>query len=385
MVPARSADQSGGERLLTPRALAVTRHLLSQGPATRADLGELLQLSDASMSRVVRALLEEGVITERSLQSSALGRPRQILTAVPGSRHVAGIKLTQDTAYGVLCDLAGTVLASARLPLPAKAEGSVPVDRAVRVIARLVTRLGRKGPRIDGLGVSVGGVVTGRSVVQEGPFLGWRGVDLGAQVSQACGIATVATNDVVGLAREQLWFGAGRTHATFGVITVGAGLGYALVREGNVVEQLIDNGHLLAHAPVDPRGPRCRIGHLGCVSSYLDREDVAARLGLVGSEVTFEQLAGLDPEWFTGASRALGHLIATAAGGLQTERIVLAGEDAGLLYASPVTGQTLEDRLRRNDSGASGVRLEISTGPLGFTDWARGAAVTGLQAILGAG
>ncbi len=380
----RSRDESSAERSLTPRALAVTRHLLGHGPSTRADLGEVLQLSDASMSRVVRALLDQGVITERSLQSSALGRPRQILTAVPGSRHVAGIKLTQDTAYGVLCDLAGTVLATAELALPGKVNGLVPVDRTVRVIAGLVTRLGGGVPRIDGLGVSVGGVVTGRAVVREGPFLGWREVDLGAQVSKFCGIPTVVTNDVVGLAREQLWFGAGRTHPTFGVITVGAGLGYALVREGNVVEQLIDNGHLLSHAPIDPQGPRCRIGHRGCVSSYLDREDVATRLGLAGSAVTFEQLAALDPEWFSGASRALGHLIATAAGGLQTERIVLAGEDAGALYASPVTGQTLADRLRLDDAGTTRVGLEISTEPLGFADWARGAAVTGIQAILGA-
>ena len=61
-----------------------------------------------------------------------------------------------------------------------------------------------------------------------------------------------------------------------GVVTVGAGLGFGLVREGIVVDELIDNGHLLVHAPLDPRGPRCSAGHRGCVSAYLSREDVAA-------------------------------------------------------------------------------------------------------------
>ncbi len=374
-------SMSGGERHLTPRALAVTRHLLMHGPSTRSALAGVLQLSDASMSRVARLLLDQGIVTEESERTGdvTIGRPRQILTAVPGSRHVVGVKLTGDTAYGVLCDLAGTVLATASAALPEPEDGVVPVERTVRVVRQLATRLGRRVTRVDGLGISLGGVIRGRSVVQDGVFLGWRGVELGRLVAESCGIPAVLTNDVVGLAREQLWFGAGRTHATFGVITVGAGLGYAVVREGQVLEHLIDNGHLLSHSPLDSSGPVCRQGHRGCVSAYLDRTDVAARLGLDGSGVSFEQLGQQDPEWFTAAARALGHLIATVAGGLQTERIVLAGEDVATLSAHPVTAETLAGRLRPGDEP-----LEVSTEPLGFTDWARGAGVVSIQAVLGA-
>jgi predicted NBD/HSP70 family sugar kinase len=364
-----------GNPELSPRALTVAQHLLRHGPSTRAALGEVLQLSDASMSRVARLLVEAGIVTEQAERLADVGRPRQILTAVPGSRHLAGVKLTGNTAYGVLCDLAGTVIGSVRLPLPARTRaGVVPVAATVKVIGRVVRHL---GPKVDGLGISLGGVVAERSIVREGPFLGWHDVDLGSRVGEHCDLPVVLSNDVVALAREQLWFGAGRTHTTFGVITVGAGLGFAVVREGQVVERLIDNGHLLAHAPVDSSGPVCRLGHHGCVASYLEREDVVARLG---TDAGFDHLASLDPVWFEGAARALGHLIATVAGGLQTERIVLAGEDVGMLYASPVTAATLAERLR---AAPGRVRLEVSTEPLGFEDWARGAAVAGIQAILG--
>nr|WP_269329988.1 ROK family protein [Kineosporia babensis] len=333
------------------------------------------------MSRVARQLVEAGVVAEEAERTgdATIGRPRQILTAVPNSRHVVGVKLTGDTAYGVLCDLAGTVIALASLPLPERVDGVVPVDRTVKVVRQLAVRLGKKVPRIDGLGISLGGVIEGRSVVGDGVFLGWHDVPLGDLVSEACGVPAVLTNDVVGLAREQLWFGAGRTHDTFGVITVGAGLGYAVVREGQVLEHLIDNGHLLSHSPLDVSGPVCRQGHRGCVSAYLDRMDVAARLGLDGADVTFEQLAQQDPDWFAGAARALGHLIATVAGGLQTERIVLAGEDVATLYGHPIATETLAGRM---PPGAE--PLEVSTEPLGFTDWARGAGVVSIQAVLGA-
>ena len=198
---------------------------------------------------------------------------------------------------------------------------------------------------------------------------------LAAPIEQRTGLPVIVTNDVTALAREQLWFGAGRSHATFGVITVGAGLGFAAVREGIAAERLIDNGHLLAHAPVDGRGPRCTLGHAGCVAAYLNREDLerqgVGRFETAGSAV------------LAGAARALGHLVATFAGALQTTCIVLAGEDVAALTASPVLAETIAERLRPGSHEVQRCVLDVVTTPLTFNDWARGAAVAGVQNVLG--
>src|SRR5918992_5635397 len=98
---------------LDPRALAVTQHLLVHGPATRAALGRELSLSDASMSRVARSLVRDGIVSEDLDEIVGVGRPRQILSPVPSARHVVGVKLTADTAYGVACNMLGDVLDSA--------------------------------------------------------------------------------------------------------------------------------------------------------------------------------------------------------------------------------------------------------------------------------
>jgi predicted NBD/HSP70 family sugar kinase len=240
--------------------------------------------------------------------------------------------------------------------------------------------------------VTVGGVVVDRTVVQEGTFLGWRDVDLGTPLRERTGLPVIVANDVAALAREQLWFGAGRTHSTFGIITVGAGLGFGVVREGVAVEQLIDNGHLLAHAPIDTSGPRCSLGHPGCVAAYLNREDVVAQASAAaGHPVTFDDLvrarASGDPaatERLNAAARALGHLIVTFAGALQTTCIVLAGEDLAAFTDSAALKEVIDDRLRPGPNESQRCTLDIVTTPLTFTDWARGAAVTGIQNALGA-
>ncbi|GAA2616341.1 ROK family transcriptional regulator [Paractinoplanes durhamensis] len=378
---------------LSPGELAVTRHLLVHGPASRGDLGDRLNLSYASMSRVARALVDGGMAAETLELETAVGRPRQILTAVPGARHVVGVKLTADTAYAVVCDLFGVVKAATRAALPKPdADGTVPVAATVRVLAQVVSRLARRVPHLDGIGVALGGIVTDRAVVREGTFLGWHDVDLATPLADRTGLPVVVTNDVTALAREQLWFGAGRSHSTFGVITVGAGLGFGLVREGVAVESLIDNGHLLAHSPLDLQGPRCDLGHHGCAAAYLNREDLERRASAAaGRPVTFDDLLrarsaadATATRLLDDASRALGHLAATFAGALQTTCIVLAGEDVAALTGSPVMNAVIEDRLRPGPGEAQRCTLDIVTTELAFKDWAQGAAVVGIQAILGA-
>ena len=380
-------------RSLSPGELAVTRHLLVHGPASRGDLGDRLNLSYASMSRVARALVDGGMASESLEQQPAVGRPRQILTAIPGARHVVGCKLTADTAYGVVCDMFGNVQGTSRAALPAAGpNGTVPVTPTVKVVAQLIGRLARRVPSLDGIGIALGGVVAGRSLVREGTFLGWRDVDLAGPVRERTGLPVIVTNDVTALAREQLWFGAGRTHSTFGVVTVGAGLGFGVVREGVAVEELIDNGHLLAHAPIDTRGPACRLGHPGCAAAYLNRDDLERPASQPADRpVTFRELArardaGNDAagRLLDGAARALGHVVATFAGALQTTCIVLGGEDVAVLTDAPAMTEVIADRLRPGPAEVQRCALDLVTTPLTFDDWAQGAAVAGIQHVLGA-
>jgi predicted NBD/HSP70 family sugar kinase len=388
-----TSSQPPAETALSAGELAITRHLLVHGPASRGVLGDLLQLSYASMSRLARSLVEGGIVAEDVEPVPGVGRPRQILSVVPGARHVVGCKLTGDTAYGVVCDMLGDVKSTARVALPPhQGDGTVPVAGTVKAVTQLVAKLARKVTSLNGIGVSLGGVVTNRSIVREGTFLGWRDVDLATPLRERTGLPVVITNDVTALAREQLWFGAGRTHSTFGVITVGAGLGFGVVREGVVVEELIDNGHLLAHAPLDSGGPRCRMGHTGCVSAYLNRDDIEDHASTAaGRRLDFDGIVrlraagdGAATALLDDAARALGQLAATFAGALQTNRIVLAGENVATIAESTAMAEAVADRVRPGPQETQRCALEISTAPISFNDWARGAAVVGIQNVLGA-
>ena len=57
-------------------------------------------------------------LREQLDEVASVGRPRQILSAVPSARHVVGVKLTADTAYGVACNMLGDVEGTARAAPP---------------------------------------------------------------------------------------------------------------------------------------------------------------------------------------------------------------------------------------------------------------------------
>ena len=200
----------------------------------------------------------------------------------------------------------------------------------------------------------------------------------------------VVTNDVTALAREQLWFGAGRTHTTFGVITVGAGLGFAVVREGQVLEQLIDNGHLLAHSPVDASGPRCGLGHRGCVSAYLNRPDFERRLSHgSGTPRARSARRSATRVW----PRARWSRTPPGRWDTSSPPSPAPCRPTGSCWPARTSSRcsprrswpaTIAERLRPGPEETQRCALDVSTAPLTFTDWARGAAVISVQHVLGA-
>ncbi len=63
---------------------------------------------------------------------------------------------------------------------------------------------------------------------------------------------------------------------------------------------------------------------------------------------------------------------------------MLAGEDVTTLADTPAMNEAIADRLRPGPKEVQRCALDIITTPLSFNDWARGAAVVGIQNVLGA-
>ncbi|MDT0270220.1 ROK family transcriptional regulator [Streptomyces sp. DSM 44915] len=375
---------------VTPAARPVVRELLVNGPGTRTDLARTLGLSGGSLTRLTKPLVEAGLVAERSVvHDPDNGRPTRPLDIAGDGHRFLGVKLTADHLYAVVTDLRATVLAERAEPLAGRTPEAVCAQAR-----RLLDEMGPDGPP-EAAGVSLGGHPrpaggAGPDGTAEqlcdAPFLGWRDVPLARLFRRTTGLPTVVDNDVAALAHAQHWFGAARGHRDFALVTVGAGIGYALFLDGRMrpLSALDLNG--FSHHVLDPGGPLCPDGHRGCLAAHLSTQSLLAaaaqglRRRVTLREVTELAVAG-DPICRSvagSAAWALGAVAGTIANLTGVRTVIAAGEGVELVGAARAA---LADGIRQRRHRDHHT-LEVSLGPDSFTEWARGAAVTAIRAFV---
>jgi glucokinase len=205
----------------------------SRGEATRRQLGRELGLSDASVSRIVKRLLATGIIEELPGEGAVRGRTPSILRFVGPAGAVIAVDLGGTRCHGALADLAGGTLATDFRQLGDDGDAA----------ATLLRCIGALRSRADGLAMPVRAVVVGipalidpaSQLATAGPNVHWQGFDLlgilGAQLAEPFEV----DNDVNLAALGEAWRGQGRGIQSFVTMSIGTGIGGAVVIDGHLV------------------------------------------------------------------------------------------------------------------------------------------------------
>ncbi|WP_229071255.1 ROK family transcriptional regulator [Actinoplanes sp. DH11] len=99
----------------TPRLLralndrAALDLLLTRGPLTRAQLGEMTGLSKVTASQLVERLEERGLVRRVGEQAGGRGPNAQLYAVTPGSAHVIGVDVGPDCVVAACADITGAI------------------------------------------------------------------------------------------------------------------------------------------------------------------------------------------------------------------------------------------------------------------------------------
>jgi predicted NBD/HSP70 family sugar kinase len=368
-------ETDGGALSTLSRAVAI--EILVHGAESRARLAERMGLSAATLTRLVRPLVEAGVLAESdAVRPSGRGRAFVPLDVVPDRYRFIGVKLTEDSIFAVVTDVRSRILDEISTPLLSLRVADV-VDSVRLVVGELQARSEQP---VTAVGVTVGGRVDDGEVVADSPFLHWKDVPFRSLLRSALGLPVHLQNDVVGLTKAQHWFGYGKGIPSFALLTVGAGIGYGLVINDVMVPTVVTP---VSHYPVDPSGPLCPLGHRGCLTAYLASHSMAAAVSaahgrIIGYDDVLSMARGGDPtagRVVREAARALGRAAAAITTLTGVNRIILTGEGVHLVDAA----RTSVDEGRAEYDVEGALRGELIVRPMGFFEWARGAAVIAIQ------
>lgn len=243
---------------------------LAESPSlSRIELTRLLGLGAATVSAQVRKLAASGYVRELPPQSTGAGRPRVPLELVRDSRCVIGLALARDHVMLVATAIDGSVLLESTAPF------SPADDPAEALTALLEEPLRRLTLPCIAVGLSLSGVVdnaTGRVLVSV--VLDWHEVDLGSALSERLGLPVYVENDVYALATQEVARAMDGTAAEFILLTIGSGVGMAVVTDNRVFHSRGQSSTEFGHVSIDPDGPPCRCGNAGCLQTYAGLREI---------------------------------------------------------------------------------------------------------------
>ena len=250
---------------------AVLRPLFFGGPQNRVGLARLTGLSSASVTNVVGALLEEGLVVEVGTEESDGGRPRILLGVNPEFGCVIGVDVGETGVRVEAFDLTMTELAGTQLGIvPQDRDPAEIVESAAAAVNRLRAQLERDGRRILGVGVAVPGAVEhDREMHVHAPSVGWKAVPLGALFRDRIDLPLYIENGAKTLGRGEMWLGAGRGYKDAVVTLWATGVGAAIFTDGSLYHGAASSAGEWGHTNVVVGGSACRCGAFGCLEAYL--------------------------------------------------------------------------------------------------------------------
>ncbi len=217
----------------------------------------------------------------------------QANAAAAGSIAI-GLDAGGTKVLGVVADADGAVHDRVLHEMPA----TDPLG-SVDLLVEAAGQLRERNPAVAGVGVGAAGMVTFDGVMRFAPNVAWREFPLKRHLEDALGLPATVDNDANVAAWGEFLYGAGRGASELLVVTVGTGIGGAIVSNGRLMRGAHGFGGEIGHIIVEPNGPLCGCGNRGCW------EQVAAGRAIdrMGREVAREhpeseiaRLAGGDPD-----------------------------------------------------------------------------------------
>jgi len=239
-------------------------------PISRAELARRMNVRRASLTLIVRELLENSEVIETGTAVAARGRRPTLLRIQNSGRLATAVDVRPTQTSLVLADFGGTVLKRDVFPTPSR-----PEDLARELGARVNKLLGADvpaGATCHGIGVVVPGMVDRRGGrVLYAPRLGWRDVDLRDALATHVGIPVFVESAPIACALARLWSLTGsesRAVNNFAYVSVSDGVGVGIVVSGEVLRGEAHTAGEFGHVSLDPHGPLCACGRRGCWEAF---------------------------------------------------------------------------------------------------------------------
>ena len=215
------------------------------------------------------------------------------------------------------------------------------------------------------------------------------GKALADDVQDESGIAAFMDNDANCMAIGEGNYGAARNCSHYISITVGTGIGGALISDGRIIRGWEGGGGEVGHITINPDGPQCTCGARGCLETYAGQKGILRWLSENYpdsnnqrlKDVITNALSGSRPEQevFNHVGRMLGIGVSGLVNLFNPEMIIIGG---GISVVGDLLFIPLRTEIENRAFKSYTKHLEIKPAELGNWAGVAGAAKMALDRVI---
>ena len=305
-------------------------------------------------------------------------------------KYAIGIDLGGTSVKYALIDNEGVFHFQGKLPSKADISAEAVIGQLVTACKETMASAQQLGVTIEGIGIGTPGIVdeTNRIVLGGAENIkGWENLNLADRIEAETHLPVQMGNDANLMGLGETMYGAGQGARNVVFLTVGTGIGGAVVIDGKLFNGFANRGTELGHVPLIANGEPCACGSIGCLEHYASTSALVRRFNkraaeagrsFSGEEINGELILRLYKEGDKLATECLdehcdflGHGIAGFINIFSPQRIVIGG---GLSEAGDFYIQKVSERAHRYVMADCAVNTRIMAASLGNKAGSIGAA-----------
>ena len=253
---------------------------------SRAQIAEKLDISRATVTNIVRELVQLELVQESKMGESRGGRRPMLLKLNAEGAYVIGIEWGIEAIKAVLLNLEAEIIAEVKIEPKAYTLEEYK-NHTFSLIEKYKTEVNARD-KIIGIGLGIHGLVDpeiGKSIFT--PHFGWGEVDIKNILAEKYDYPIFIDNDVRMMAAGEIW--QGRDDFIF--INTGSGIGAALVFKSELHYGNNYAAGEFGHIKITDDGPQCHCGKKGCLEALSSKESIIFRyqnLKDLETEISFD-------------------------------------------------------------------------------------------------
>ncbi|GGR78286.1 sugar kinase [Micromonospora fulviviridis] len=253
-------------RTVDPLHVQLLRTLRDEGAVSRAELGDRLQMPRPRLLAELERLVNLGYVAEAGLAASRGGRRSTLVELSPHLRFAA-VDLGASSIDVEVVNGRLEPVAAYTEPADIRSGPKVTLQRVNELLHK--AKVDGAYERLDAIGIGVPGPVSFRDGVPVSPPImpGWDRFPVRELLTREHGCPAVVDNDVNIMAIGERHGGVAHSVDDFLFIKIGTGIGCGIYLNGEVYRGTDGCAGDIGHIQVDPNGPMCSCGNLGCLEA----------------------------------------------------------------------------------------------------------------------